>query len=55
MSRADKIDDIRTLIASHKRWDVAFSLLGLAALMIGVLTFLALFGQMVIDGAPRLS
>jgi phosphate transport system permease protein len=55
MSRAAKVDEIRALIAAHKRWDVAFSLLGLTALMIGVLTFLALFGQMVIDGAPRLS
>jgi phosphate transport system permease protein len=55
MSRAAKVDEVRALIAAHKRWDVAFSLLGLTALMIGVLTFLALFGQMVIDGAPRLS
>jgi len=55
MSRAAKIEEVRALIAAHKRWDVAFSLLGLTALMIGVLTFLALFGQMVIDGAPRLS
>ena len=55
MNRAAKIEEVRALIAAHKRWDVAFSLLGLTALMIGVLTFLALFGQMVIDGAPRLS
>jgi phosphate transport system permease protein len=32
-----------------------FALLGLFALMVGVLTFLALFGQMIVDGAPRLS
>ena len=55
MRRPAKVDEIRALIASHKRWDVAFALLGVTALMIGVLTFLALFGQMVIEGAPRLS
>lgn len=55
MSQPTKIAEIRALIASHKRWDVAFALLGITALMVGVLTFAALFGQMVIDGAPRLS
>lgn len=49
------LQEIRTIIARHKRWDLLFSLLGLAALMIGVLTFLTLFGQMVIEGAGRLS
>jgi phosphate transport system permease protein len=52
MRPAAKVDEIRALITAHKRWDVAFSL---TALMVGILTFLALFGQMVIDGAPRLS
>jgi phosphate transport system permease protein len=32
-----------------------FAMLGVLALMTGVLTFVALFGQMLIDGAPRLS
>jgi phosphate transport system permease protein len=54
--RADnKVQEIRALIAAHKRWDLMFAMLGLLALMIGVLTFVALFGQMVIEGAPRLS
>jgi phosphate transport system permease protein len=52
---AAKLKEIRALIASHKRWDLMFALLGLFALMVGVLTFLALFGQMIVDGAPRLS
>jgi phosphate transport system permease protein len=55
VSEAAKIREIRALIAAHKRWDLVFALLGLLALMVGVLTFLTLFGQMVIEGAPRLS
>ena len=50
-----KLREIRALIASHKRWDFAFGVVGLVALMIGVLTFCALFIEMMIDGAPRLS
>jgi phosphate transport system permease protein len=49
------VKDIRALIAAHKRWDVIFALVGVFALMVGVLTFVALFGQMLIEGAPRLS
>jgi phosphate transport system permease protein len=49
------IQEIRALIAAHKRWDLVFSVIGLLALMVGVLTFATLFGQMVIDGVPRLS
>jgi phosphate transport system permease protein len=52
---AANIKEIRALIAAHKRWDILFALLGIFALMVGVLTFAALFGQMLIDGAPRLS
>jgi phosphate transport system permease protein len=50
-----KLQKIRALIAAHKRWDFAFGVVGLVALMIGVLTFCALFIEMMIDGAPRLS
>jgi phosphate transport system permease protein len=55
MSESTKIREIRALIAAHKRWDLAFATIGVLALMVGVLTFLALFGQMVIEGSPRLS
>jgi len=55
MSEAAKLENIRKLIAVHKRWDAVFGLVGLVALMIGVLTFVALFVDMLIDGAPRLS
>jgi phosphate transport system permease protein len=46
---------IRALIAKAKRWDAFFGLLGIVSLMIGVLTFAALFVDMAIQGIPRLS
>jgi len=45
---------IREIIARHKRWDYLFGVIGIIALMIGVLTFTALFVDMAIDGIPRL-
>jgi phosphate transport system permease protein len=54
MKQAD-IQAIRELIAKHKRWDLLFGLLGLVSLMIGVLTFAALFVDMAIQGLPRLT
>jgi phosphate transport system permease protein len=55
MAEPPKLREIRALIAAHKRWDVYFSVVGVLALMVGLLTFVALFGQMVFEGAPRLS
>ena len=55
MTEAIEIARLRRLIASHKRWDAVFGVAGLCALMVGVLTFVALFVDMVIDGAPRLT
>ena len=54
-THAGRIDEVRALIATHKRWDLVFGFIGLVSLMIGVLTFVALFLDMLIDGAPRLS
>ncbi len=51
----DKTQQLRAIIRSHKRWDVIFGLVGLAAMSVGILTLLALFVEMVIDGYPRLS
>jgi phosphate transport system permease protein len=51
----NSLAEIRVMIARHKRWDAIFMLCGLLALMIGVLTFVALFVDMAIDGLPRLS
>ena len=55
MNEAAKVREIRALIKAHKRWDLVFAIVGLLALMVGVLTFAALFGQMALEGAPRLS
>ncbi len=48
------IQAIRAIITRHKRWDMFFGLLGLLALMIGVLTFTALFADMAMKGAARI-
>lgn len=47
------IRELRALIANHKRWDYVFAIVGLLAMMVGILTLLALFIQLAIDGAPR--
>jgi phosphate transport system permease protein len=52
---AKDLSEIRVLIARHKRRDAIFALVGVMALMVGVLTFLALFVDMAIDGGSRLS
>jgi phosphate transport system permease protein len=46
---------LRELIRRRKRWDTVFMLVGLIALMVGVLTFAALFVDMALDGVGRLS
>ncbi|WP_439536505.1 phosphate ABC transporter permease PstA [Methyloversatilis sp.] len=48
------IQAIRAIITRHKRWDMLFGLLGLLALMVGVLTFTALFADMAMKGWERL-
>jgi phosphate transport system permease protein len=55
MAYARDVAAVRKLIASHKRWDKVFALCGLLALMVGVLTFCALFVDMAIEGIPRLN
>ena len=46
---------LRAIIRSHKRWDAFFGVLGLLAMMVGVLTLAALFTTMAVDGIPRLT
>ena len=41
-------------IAGHRRRDMVFAVVGLAALMLGVATFVALFIDMAVDGWSRL-
>lgn len=44
---------IRAIITRHKRWDYLFAVIGLLAMLAGVLVLLALFIQLFIDGMPR--
>ena len=46
---------MRPEIQRRKRWDAIFAVCGMLALMIGVLTFVALFADMALDGFGRLS
>ncbi|MBA2352297.1 MAG: phosphate ABC transporter permease PstA [Burkholderiales bacterium] len=55
MEDSARIQHMRTMIASRKRWDLVFAVIGMIALAIGVLAFAALFIDMLIKGAPRLS
>jgi phosphate transport system permease protein len=45
---------VRGIIRSNRRWDVTFAVVGFLALLVGVLAFLTLFGQMVWNGWERL-
>ena len=49
-----ELNEMRAMIAAHKRWDVMFGVLGILALMIGVMTFAALFADMAIKGVGRI-
>lgn len=48
------LENIRTIIARAKRWDTFFGVLGVLALMVGVLTLVTLFLDMAIAGLARL-
>ena len=48
-------ENLKAQIRKRKRWDAIFALCGMVALMIGVLTFVALFVDMALDGFGRLS
>ncbi len=51
---AEDIRRIRIVIARGKRWDLIFGICGVLALMVGLLTFTALFVDMAVAGIPRL-
>lgn len=55
MQETKNLQVIRLMIARHKRFDSMFMVIGIFALMIAVLTFIALFAHMLIDGMPRLT
>ncbi len=52
---AQRAEKLRVVIRRAKRWDMLFGVLGLLAMMVGVLTLATLFINMAIDGLPRLS
>jgi phosphate transport system permease protein len=47
------IDEVRAMIKRHKLNDTFFAIVGLIALMIGLLALLVLFVDLVMDGYPR--
>lgn len=51
----EKTEKLRAIIRSHKRWDIVFGLTGLLAMSVGILTLVALFVEMAVDGFPRLT
>jgi phosphate transport system permease protein len=51
---ARELQGIRRLIRNQKRWVMLFAMFGVLCLMIGVLTLVALFVDMAIDGIGRL-
>ncbi|MBL79256.1 MAG: phosphate ABC transporter, permease protein PstA [Nitrosomonadaceae bacterium] len=55
MHKTKGLQEIRLMIARHKRFDKLFMVVGIFALMVAVFTFIALFAHMLIDGMPRLT
>ena len=53
MARQD-LAQIRALIARHKRWDIIFGIIGVVCLAVGLMTFVTLFLDMLVDGYARL-
>jgi phosphate transport system permease protein len=49
------VQEIRELIARHKRWDLIFASIGLLCLALAAATFIALVLDMAAAGLPRLS
>ena len=52
---ANDIQALRALIARHKRYDILFGIIGLLATLVGVITLLALFIDLLMDGYARLT
>lgn len=48
-----RLEAVRAMIRRHKLNDYIFSIIGLLALMVGLLTLLTLFIDLVMDGYPR--
>ncbi|WP_301102864.1 phosphate ABC transporter permease PstA [Propionivibrio sp.] len=50
-----ELQALRAMIVAHKRWDTLFGVIGILALMLGLMTFAALFADMAINGLGRIS
>ena len=53
-TKLSQLQEIRRLIVRAKRWDLFFVVLGILSLMVGILTFSALFADMANQGFSRL-
>lgn len=51
----DNLNELRAMIRQHKRKDYLCSIIGLLCMMVGVLTLLFLFINLVVDGYPRMT
>jgi phosphate transport system permease protein len=51
---AANLQEVRSLIGRHKRYDQLFAVIGLMAMFVGMITLVTLFIDLVINGSPRL-
>ena len=54
-SPTQSVQAIRAMVVRHKRWDIIFSIVGLFAMLGGIITLAALIVGMAMDGLPRIS
>ena len=50
-----ELQAMRSMIAAHKRWDLMFGALGVLVLMLALMTFVALFADMAVNGLARIN
>ena len=55
MKSINDLEEIRRIIGQHKRWALIFMVAGICALMIAVLTFMALFAQLINNEVFKIS
>ena len=55
IDRTAELQAVRAMIQRHKRWDMVFACVGMLAMMVGILTLLALLVDMALVGLPRLN
>lgn len=49
----ENLADVRAMIKRHKRNDTLFAGIGLLCLMLGLITLMLLFWQLIADGYPK--